>query len=291
MYAWLGDVYMDITFNYYPNAKTKAVTLSYDDGMVQDRKMIKILNEHKMKCTFHLNSGRIGTDGRFVTADEIKRLYAGHEVSLHTRTHPSVEYIPQENLVYEVMDDRQSLEKMSGRIVNGLSYPNGSFSKDVADTLRKLGVVYARTTLGTGEFSLPEDFLLWHPTIHHLRGLKPYKYGMKPDHDIMLKYARSFVQYSEGPKNMPILYIWGHSYEFDEIEDAWDALENFCDYICEIKNIWFATNIEVYNYVTALKSLKFSADCSMVYNPSAFSVWIGANDKPVEIKGGEFKKL
>lgn len=282
---------MDITFNYYPNGKTKAVTLSYDDGMVQDRKMIKILNDHKMKCTFHLNSGRIGADERFVKAEEIKELYKGHEVSLHTRTHPSVAYIPQENLIYEVLDDRQKLESWAGYIVNGLSYPNGSFNGEVAETLKKLGVVYARTTVSTGKFALPEDFLLWNPTMHHLRGLKPYKYGMKPEHDLMLKYAKELNDYSEGFKNMPILYIWGHSYEFDEIEDAWDALVNFCDYIAEIKNIWFATNIEVYNYVTALRNLKFSADCSVVYNPSAISVWIGADNKPVEIKGGELKKL
>ena len=51
----------------YPRFLTKAVTLSYDDGRDFDRKMIEILNEYGIKCTFNLNSGSLDSSSRFVT--------------------------------------------------------------------------------------------------------------------------------------------------------------------------------------------------------------------------------
>ena len=40
----------------YPNFKKKALTLSYDDGVVQDRRFMKILDNFGIKCTFNINS-------------------------------------------------------------------------------------------------------------------------------------------------------------------------------------------------------------------------------------------
>ena len=42
------------------NGKTKAVTFSYDDAVFQDIRLIDIFNKYNLKCTFNLNSGRLG---------------------------------------------------------------------------------------------------------------------------------------------------------------------------------------------------------------------------------------
>ena len=39
----------------YPNAKRKAFTLSYDDGITQDRRLVELFNRCKVKATFNLN--------------------------------------------------------------------------------------------------------------------------------------------------------------------------------------------------------------------------------------------
>lgn len=39
------------------NGKKKAVTFSYDDGIVYDKHLVEILNKYGLKCTFNLNSG------------------------------------------------------------------------------------------------------------------------------------------------------------------------------------------------------------------------------------------
>ena len=56
---------------YYPGGKSKALTLSYDDGQIFDRRLVEIFNKYNMKGTFHLNSGTLGKDG-YVTQEEVK---------------------------------------------------------------------------------------------------------------------------------------------------------------------------------------------------------------------------
>ena len=41
----------------FPGGKHKALTMSYDDGRTQDRRLIEIFNQNGIKGTFHLNSG------------------------------------------------------------------------------------------------------------------------------------------------------------------------------------------------------------------------------------------
>ena len=52
-----------ITYNYYPGGKTKALTMSFDDGRIFDRDLIIMFNKYGIKGTFHLISSRIDTDG------------------------------------------------------------------------------------------------------------------------------------------------------------------------------------------------------------------------------------
>lgn len=61
----------------YPEGKNKALTFSYDDGQIHDRKLVEILNRHGMKGTFHLNSGMLAQDRNhdvFLAADEVAEL-------------------------------------------------------------------------------------------------------------------------------------------------------------------------------------------------------------------------
>ena len=42
------------------DGKMKALTFSYDDGVLQDRRLIEIFNKYGLKATFNLNSGFFG---------------------------------------------------------------------------------------------------------------------------------------------------------------------------------------------------------------------------------------
>lgn len=271
---------MKVGFDFYPGGKRKAVTLSYDDGRIYDRKLIEIMNKYGIKGSFHLNSSKIGKEG-YVTKEELTTLYKGHEVSLHGVEHLFLASIPDQMLIEEIRGDRKFFEKEVGYVVNGMSYAMGSYNKEVIKRLEKLDILYARTTKSHGNFSLPENFLEWNPTMHHI-GL--------PDGTTIKEKAEQFTKLEFWRYKMPLFYLWGHSYEFND-NNNWDIIEEFCKIISRDTDIWFATNMEVYDYIQAMKSLKFSADCKIVKNPSAISVWIAVDDKPVEIKSGEVRTL
>ncbi|MEH7117335.1 polysaccharide deacetylase family protein [Neobacillus vireti] len=254
----------------FPKGKHKVLTTSYDDGRAADRKLVEIFNRHGIKGTFHINSGLFGTGDR-IPEEEVLGLYEGHEISAHTLTHPTIARSPKEQIVEEIIEDRRKLEKIAGYTVRGLSYPNGSYNQLVKEMLPYLGIEYARTVKSTGNFSMPDDWFEWHPTCHHKRDL--------------LKLAEEFVKLHK-KQYLYMMYVWGHSYEFED-DQNWDLIEDFCAYIGNQSDIWYATNIEIVDYVKAFQNLKFSADSHFVFNPSAISVWLSVDNQIVEVKGGK----
>ncbi|MNW69718.1 hypothetical protein D3C74_487900 [compost metagenome] len=57
------------------------------------------------------------------------------------------------------------------------------------------------------------------------------------------------------------------------------------------KDIWYATNIEIADYLAAVRGLRFSASRSVVYNPSAVDVWVTAEDQARRIPAGATVQL
>ena len=105
------------------------------------------------------------------------------------------------------------------------------------------------------------------------------------------RLSRQILKSCEVSQYLKLMYVWGHSYEFDN-NDNWDVIENFCKYMGGRDDIWYATNIEIIDYMDAAKRLQFSADYEKVYNPNACSVWLQLNsDKCVEIEGGTLVDL
>lgn len=259
----------------FPEGKHKVLTMSYDDGKEFDRRLVEIFNSCGIKGTFHLNSGLMAVDESRIQADEIKELYKGHEVSCHTLTHPTIERCPLSQVVQQIIEDRKALEAACGYPVRGLSYPNGSYSKDITDLLPACGIEYSRVVGSTDEFGFPDNFLEWKSTCHH-------------GHNLM-ENAQKFAALNK-TQYLYMMYVWGHSYEFDR-DDSWDLIEGFCKFIGGRDDIWYATNIEIVDYTNAAKNLKYTASGDKVYNPSAIPVWISVDNVPYEIKSGELKEI
>ncbi len=264
-----------ITYEFFPGGLKKAFTMSFDDGQQYDIKLVEIFNKYGIKGAFHINSATMDT-GNVVKFAEVAKIYEGQEVSCHAKYHPFLERGPREQMVEEMFGDRKRLEEAVGYPVRGMSYPFGTYSKEVIDVARTCGIAYSRTIQSTYSFRLPDDFLAWHPTCHHA----------EPQTLELLEKFKT----PEWHEYMPVMYVWGHSYEFG-IPNEWNGIEEICKRASELEDTWFATNIQICDYVTALRRLNFSADCSIVENPSAISVWIGVDRNPVEIKPGEIKKL
>ena len=73
----------------FPGGKHKALTLSYDDGKEEDRRLVALFNKYGIKGTFHINAG-IKNDPKRIKPEEFAELYKGHEIACHTYTHPTM---------------------------------------------------------------------------------------------------------------------------------------------------------------------------------------------------------
>lgn len=259
---------MDIEFAYYPGGVRRALTMSFDDGKTADIRLAELFKKYGIKCTFHYNSANIGKE-TFVTADDIRKIGEYHEVSCHGQTHAFLDKIPASFAITEVLEDKKALEEITGGIVRGMSYPYGTYTDEVLKMLPMLGIEYSRTIANTNSCYLPDNFLEWHPTCHQ-------------SHDIE-KMWNKLMKFN---KHIRLLYIWGHSYELDR-DNTWERMEEFCKMAGGNEEVWYATNIEIKDYITAMRSLIFSADKKLVYNPSATEVWIGVNKEVISIKAGE----
>ncbi len=227
------------------DGKMKAVTFSYDDGVTQDRRLIEIFNYYGLKATFNLNSELLGTENTLtygeksvahnkVEKDEVKSLYKGHEVAVHTLTHPHLPALSDEEIIRQVEKDRENLSALAGYEVVGMAYPGGGVNFDlrVADIIGKnTGVKYARTTVHTFDFELQKDFYVFNPTVHH------------NDTERCLNLIDEFLTLeTDTPK---LLYIWGHSYEFD-LFNNWDFAEEMCKKLAFRDDIFYGTNRECF---------------------------------------------
>ena len=275
------------TFYRFPNGLHKALTLSYDDGVEQDIRLMEILDQHGIRATFNLNSGCWAQEGtvypagqihRRMSKSQVEKVYANpnHEVAAHCLTHASLTEISPAEIAHEVLADRENLEAMFGGIIRGLAYPFGTFSDTVVDALKATGVAYARTVVSTNNFAIPNDWLRLHPTCHHAAPNLP-------------QLCERFLS-DRAPFGSQLFYLWGHSYEF-EADNNWHVIEEFCEKMGGHDDIWYATNIEIVDYVNACRAVYASADGKIFHNPTSIDVWADVNGKTVCIKAGETVKV
>lgn len=257
-------------YSCFPGGKHKALTMSYDDGREEDRRLVALFNKYGIRGTFNLNYG-IQSDEKRVPISEYKELYKGHEVACHTYTHPTIERCPLEQVVPQVLEDRKGLERTMGYAVRGMAYPNGSYSDEITNILPSLGIKYGRVVGSSDHFGMPKDLMKWQATCHHNHRL--------------LELGEEFVNLFK-TQYLYLMYVWGHSYEFTD-RDNWEVMESFCELVGAREDIWYATNIEIVDYMEVRQRLQFAADCSFVYNPSISSAWLNLGGKIVEVPGGE----
>ncbi|MBR6644244.1 MAG: polysaccharide deacetylase family protein [Clostridia bacterium] len=225
--------------------KKKAITFSYDDGVTQDIRLIELLNKYGLKCTFNLNSELLSKKGMLIRegkriahykihTEDVKHIYEGHEVAVHTLTHPNLTQCDDKEIIRQVETDRLNLSGLVGYEVVGMAYPCGGVNNDdrVASIIKEnTGVKYSRTITSNNCFDLQENLYRFNPTAYHL------------NFEEMMQSGREFIELkTEEPK---VFYIWGHSYEMDYGADYWVKLEEFFKLISNKEDIFYGTNKEV----------------------------------------------
>ena len=282
----------------FPEGRAKVFTTSYDDGMTGDRHLAELMRKYGIRGTFNINSGRFTPEDfvdppvfrrRRMKKSEMLAFYKDFkdiiELAGHGVTHPKFTAIPSYSAAWEAVQDRHNIEEIFGVICRGFANPNGAITDEAVEALRACGIVYDRGTQREG-FDLPKDWLRFGGTCHHT----------VPE---LLDLGREFLALPEAKlrDGAKWFYVWGHTYEFDDNGD-WDKIEELFRIVGGKKEVWYATNIEIYDYVKAYEALQFSVDCRIVKNPSALPVWFAVYSnttteerRVVRVDPGEMKEV
>lgn len=283
---------MRYRFMRFPGGVGKAVTLSYDDGSKNDMRFARLLDKYGIKGTFNLNGEALRRDWDYcMTTEQTKEyiLNSGHEIAVHGLEHRAPGTLRPVECIREIYECRTELEERYGIIIRGLAYPdggilgfvNGACYEDVKCCLKQLDIAYGRSLeKGYGDFALPNDWYNWTPTVHH-------------SNDEIEKIINNFVKLDLSPKGYvqsgcepALFYMWGHSSEFGTEED-WQRIEGLLERLAGKEDIWYATNIEIYNYVEAYKSLVYSANGKTIYNPTLYKIWFDIDGDLYSIGSGQ----
>lgn len=267
----------------FPGGKDKCLTLSYDDCTEQDIRLCSLMKQYGIAGTFNINTGSYVEEGhvfepgrihRRMTRSRTTEVFGNEplfEVATHSATHPFLNKLPAAHATWDVLTDRRNIEEQFGTVCRGHAYPYGAYNEQVVNCLRACGIVYARTVKSTEKFTFPEDFLQWHPTCHH-------------DDPRLMELTEAFLKPNE--KEGRLFYLWGHSFEFEE-KDNWHMIEDFFKKVAGREDVWYATNIQVYDYKAAFDQLVWNADCTKVYNPTATDLWFQAKKQVHCVKAGQ----
>ncbi len=224
----------------------KILTFSFDDGTLQDIRLIELMNKYGIKSTFNLNSGLLGKahsierEGKEIDHTEIEerliaKVYAGHEIAVHTRTHPSLWDLDKAGVIDEVEGDRVALEALCGYPIVGMAYPGGPFYNEfvIKTILQNSPIRYARNVKSDHLFDFPPRLMEWKPTCAF-------------EDKKLFELVDTFL--NAPPAQDLLFYIWGHAFEFDQ-NQSWDRVEEFFIKMGGRSDVLYLTNAQVLAYM------------------------------------------
>ena len=256
----------------YPGGKLKAVTFSYDDGVIEDRELVKIFNKYNIKATFNVSLGRaVKRPTRFIQINEMKELYKNHEIASHGFMHKTMTKQSDAALDAEIANNQKAIAELMGEAPPGFAYPYGCYTTQenpdrIYKALEKHNLRYARICKRKKDFDLPAKWLEWTPNGHHKMGLS---------------ICKRYLKFK--PEKMSVCYIWGHSYEFAIPSPCWEVIENICKLIANKPDIWYATNWEIARYVQACEAAEKASKFPEIVNPTAETLYLLFDGKQITL--------
>lgn len=210
----------------------KYLVISIDDGTTQDERVISVLKKYGIKATFNINTGVLGKkeeipitafDGKPLRHDVVTEkqlingLYKGFEVACHTLTHPMLTKLGDEEMRREIFGNYDDILRLTGIAPKGIAYPGmtPNYNSAVTNLIKNDGrLLYGRTVNETLGFSLPDNLYEWNPTCQ-FRG------------ENLVPITEKFLSEKDDGR-VKLLFVWGHSYEFDLGAECWAKLDWFC---------------------------------------------------------------
>ena len=261
----------------YPEGKKKAFNITFDDGVSQDARFVMLMNRYGLKGTFNLNYELMQQEFEWVHESGlvIKRLpewmvvdlYDGHEIASHSLTHPSLDQMPEDAIMYELGHDKWCLSQLFGCEITGFGVPFDYYDENVADCAKRWGFEYVRTSEESYSYRPPEDPYFWAAGTYHV---------MPGFYD----FVEGFFDTEE---ELALCQIVGHSYDLD-VMDLWAYYEELFRRISLNHDVISMTNGELVRYLKAMSTAEIADD--YIRNWSDRTLWFEIDGSVVCVEPG-----
>jgi peptidoglycan/xylan/chitin deacetylase (PgdA/CDA1 family) len=274
----------------FPEGKSKAIILSFDDGNVQDTVIVRMLDKYQLKGTFYLHTKPL-IDGstKHVSLNNIAQLYKGHELGSHGVSHNRLDHMNDSLLLHELKESKDTLERYMQQKVESFAYPYGYYNSNTLLLAKKVGYKSARTINNTFNYNISNELMQWHPCCHlskankHLRGFlsTPPPYIQEWKKLITQKIGLPYTFYR-------VMFVWGHSTEVGANKAmSTKEFEYFCKTIAQHDAIWSCTASELASYQNCVNNLLITKYEVANPNYNLHSVWFKFSEATYELKPGE----
>lgn len=218
----------------------KIMVLSYDDGTIHDKRLIQLLNKYNIPATFNLNSGlddfvwkTRGKDIHRLTLRDNVDLYKGHEVAVHTRTHPYLTELTETQLHQEVVKDQETLSHIFGYTVITMGVPFNQCNEAIIDKIKHYGVIKnLRIPNKDTTFNPPNDTMHIPITTTHTS-------------EDIVPLTEAFLN---NDKPLSLFVLAGHAYDF-YLDNNWKWFENYLKKLTSHPDVTFMTVKDAMSYL------------------------------------------
>ncbi|HZQ70120.1 MAG TPA: polysaccharide deacetylase family protein [Terriglobales bacterium] len=119
-------------------AAPRGVVITFDDGAETDLiAAAPILKDLDFGATFYITTGFLGKRG-YLSRTQVRELSElGFNIGCHSRTHPYLSDLAEEQLQSEILEPKIQIEQMIGRAVNHFSCPGGRWDARVVQATKQ----------------------------------------------------------------------------------------------------------------------------------------------------------
>ncbi|HEX8815448.1 MAG TPA: polysaccharide deacetylase family protein [Terriglobales bacterium] len=211
------------------------ITVSVDDGALEDPRAADLLRKHGLKATFYIPAKN--PERAVMAPATIREIAKDFEIGGHTVNHISLHSLSDRQAQAEISEGKKWLDDLLGQASVSFCYPQGKFNRKTPSLVQAAGFLGARTCL-FNLHSVPANPFLWGLTTHacdhsaaiqarhaliegNLRGLRNFFFIYNLATGWRDHFARGMEHVD---RHGGIVHLYFHSWEIDQL-GQWGALD------------------------------------------------------------------